>query len=177
MGLSTSTFTFSYTSTTGTDFNISTTTNTIIFNLPTASASNRGALSPNDWSTFNNKFTFASSTIWQTLCYITYSIQYRTGIISTDFSTSSINNFTSANTFNATTSVTELKAVNSAGSTYTTTQETSSSIWCRRGVGTSLFGGLNISGATTFTTASGTGITATDLYSTNNEQLELLPIQ
>jgi hypothetical protein len=41
--------------TTGTDFNISSTTDTHTFNLPTASASNRGALSSTDWTTFNNK--------------------------------------------------------------------------------------------------------------------------
>lgn len=67
------TFTFG-TSTTGTDLNISTSTATVTFNLPTASAVNRGALSPTDWSTFNNRlsttsagtlfpsFTYASST-------------------------------------------------------------------------------------------------------------------
>jgi len=41
--------------TTGTDFNISSTTDTHTFNFPTASASNRGALSSTDWTTFNNK--------------------------------------------------------------------------------------------------------------------------
>jgi hypothetical protein len=41
--------------TTGTDFNISSATDTHTFNLPTASATNRGALSTTDWSTFNNK--------------------------------------------------------------------------------------------------------------------------
>jgi len=41
--------------TTGTDFNISSITDTHTFNLPTASAANRGALSTTDWSTFNNK--------------------------------------------------------------------------------------------------------------------------
>jgi hypothetical protein len=41
--------------TSGTDFAISSVTDTHIFNLPTASASNRGALSSTDWSTFNNK--------------------------------------------------------------------------------------------------------------------------
>jgi hypothetical protein len=41
--------------TTGTDFNISSITDTHTFNLPTASATNRGALSTTDWSTFNNK--------------------------------------------------------------------------------------------------------------------------
>jgi hypothetical protein len=41
--------------TSGTDFNISSTTDTHTFNLPTASASNRGALSSTDWTTFNNK--------------------------------------------------------------------------------------------------------------------------
>jgi hypothetical protein len=41
--------------TSGTDFNIASATQTHTFNLPTASASNRGALSSSDWTTFNNK--------------------------------------------------------------------------------------------------------------------------
>ena len=42
--------------TTGTNFNITTSgSDTHIFNLPTSSAINRGALSSSDWSTFNNK--------------------------------------------------------------------------------------------------------------------------
>jgi hypothetical protein len=41
--------------TAGTDFAISSATDTHTFNLPTASASNRGALSSADWSTFNGK--------------------------------------------------------------------------------------------------------------------------
>jgi len=39
----------------GTDFNISSSTSTHTFNIPTASASNRGLLSTTDWSTFNSK--------------------------------------------------------------------------------------------------------------------------
>jgi hypothetical protein len=46
---------FLATGTTGTDFNIASSTATHTFNLPTASATNRGALSSTDWTTFNNK--------------------------------------------------------------------------------------------------------------------------
>jgi hypothetical protein len=41
--------------TSGTDFNISSAIDTHTFNLPTASATNRGALSSADWTTFNGK--------------------------------------------------------------------------------------------------------------------------
>jgi hypothetical protein len=43
------------TGTSGTDFNISSATSTHTFNIPTASAINRGLLSSTDWTTFNNK--------------------------------------------------------------------------------------------------------------------------
>jgi hypothetical protein len=43
------------TGTSGTDFNISSAIDTHTFNLPTASATNRGALSSANWITFNNK--------------------------------------------------------------------------------------------------------------------------
>jgi hypothetical protein len=45
------------TGTSGTDFAISSATSTHTFNLPTASATNRGALSSTDWTIFNGKQT------------------------------------------------------------------------------------------------------------------------
>jgi len=53
------------TGTSGTDFGISSATATHTFNLPTASASNRGALSTADWTTFNGKFNTPSGTTSQ----------------------------------------------------------------------------------------------------------------
>ena len=44
--------------TTGTDFAISSVTDIHTFNLPTASATNRGALSTTDWSAFNGKASY-----------------------------------------------------------------------------------------------------------------------
>ena len=48
--------------TTGTDFNISSVSETHTFNLPTASALNRGALSSADWTTFNSKANASGTT-------------------------------------------------------------------------------------------------------------------
>lgn len=53
-GLTAATQTFA-TGTSGSDFNISSSTSTHTFNLPTASGSVRGALSSADWTTFNSK--------------------------------------------------------------------------------------------------------------------------
>jgi hypothetical protein len=53
------------TGTAGTDFGISSVTDTHTFNLPTASASNRGALSSGDWTTFNGKFNTPTGTTSQ----------------------------------------------------------------------------------------------------------------
>jgi hypothetical protein len=53
------------TGTSGTDFGISSASSTHTFNLPTASATNRGALSSGDWTTFNSKFNTPSGTTSQ----------------------------------------------------------------------------------------------------------------
>ena len=60
-GLTGSSQTFA-TGTTGSDFNIVSVGTTHNFNLPTASASNRGLLSSTDWSTFNAKQTVLTFT-------------------------------------------------------------------------------------------------------------------
>jgi hypothetical protein len=62
--------------TSGTDLSSSvatgTTTPVITLNVPTASATNRGALSSTDWSTFNNKQTATQSSILTTLGWYNY---------------------------------------------------------------------------------------------------------
>jgi hypothetical protein len=50
------------TGTSGADFGITSATDTHTFNLPTASATNRGALSSGDWTTFNGKFNTPTGT-------------------------------------------------------------------------------------------------------------------
>lgn len=50
------------TGTSGADFNISSVTDTHTFNLPTASAVNRGALSSANWTTFNSKVDGSGTT-------------------------------------------------------------------------------------------------------------------
>lgn len=60
-GLTFNTQTFDV-ATSGLDFNISSSGSIHTFNLPTASATNRGALSSTDWSTFNNKYNLPSLT-------------------------------------------------------------------------------------------------------------------
>jgi hypothetical protein len=53
------------TGTTGTDFAVVSSGTLHTFNLPTASASNRGALSSSDWTAFNGKFNTPSGTTSQ----------------------------------------------------------------------------------------------------------------
>jgi len=66
-GITNATQTFA-TGTSGTDFNISSSGSTHTFNIPTASATNRGALSSADWTTFNDKQNALSGTI-NTIAY------------------------------------------------------------------------------------------------------------
>jgi hypothetical protein len=65
-GIATTTQAFA-TSTAGTDFSITSSGSTHTFNLPTASASNRGLLSPADWSAFNAKASTSLANTWSAL--------------------------------------------------------------------------------------------------------------
>jgi len=56
----------------GTDFGINSATDTHTFNLPTASSTNRGALSSTDWSIFNGKLTPNAPITAATKTKITY---------------------------------------------------------------------------------------------------------
>jgi hypothetical protein len=100
------------TGTSGTDFGITSATDTHTFNLPTASASNRGALSTADWSTFNGKFNTPSGTTSEyvrgdgTLAtFPTLPLIYKSTVNSASFTNSSNNvaytQLITANTFTA----------------------------------------------------------------------------
>ena len=92
--------------TTGTDLSSTvangTTTPVITLNVPTASASNRGALSSTDWTTFNNKasssstFTLGSTSI--ALGSTTTTVAGLTSVTSTSFVGALSGNATTANT-------------------------------------------------------------------------------
>ena len=101
--LTASTQTFA-TGTSGTDFNISSTTSTHTFNIPTASATNRGALSSADWTTFNNKQAALTNPVTGT--GTTNQIAYFTG-------TSTIASLTTA-TYPSLTELSYVKGVTSA---------------------------------------------------------------
>ena len=71
-GLTSTTQTFA-TGTSGTDFGISSSGSIHTFNLPTASATNRGALSSTDWSIFNGKIGAADTSVFQRKSIAAYS--------------------------------------------------------------------------------------------------------
>jgi hypothetical protein len=144
-GLTANTQTFA-TGTSGTDFNISSTTSAHTFNLPTASATNRGALSSSDWTTFNAKQNTITLTttgnsgsatfISDTLNIPTYTLAGLGGISLTSLSASSplsYNNTTGAFTIQVSTtsqdgylSSTDWNTFNSKQSTITLTTTGSS---------------------------------------------------
>jgi hypothetical protein len=77
-GLTNNTQTFAV-GTAGTDFAISSSGSTHTFNLPTASGSNRGALSSADWTTFNSKLDDVSGEDHSTLNNLSYVSAGHTG--------------------------------------------------------------------------------------------------
>ncbi|MHB1769826.1 MAG: hypothetical protein ACYCPH_01960, partial [Minisyncoccota bacterium] len=97
----------------GTDVNVSGSPaslgGTLTLNIPTASATNRGALSPTDWSTFNSK---------QAALTFTYPLINTSNVISTAFGTTTANSFNQLQQFNAGASTTQLTTT---GNTYLAT--------------------------------------------------------
>lgn len=86
------TFTFS-TGTTGSDFNIATSSGIITFHLPTASASNRGALSSTDWSVFNSKENALTFTLPLSRTVDTISIPAANSLVNGYLSSTNFNTF------------------------------------------------------------------------------------
>ncbi|HRH24063.1 MAG TPA: helix-turn-helix domain-containing protein, partial [Candidatus Paceibacterota bacterium] len=96
------------TSTAGTDFTITAAGNTLTFNLPSASATNRGVLSSADWSVFNNKISSTSLSASAPLSY-----NPSTGSFTITQATTGTNGYVSAadfTTFNNKISSTSLSA-------------------------------------------------------------------
>jgi len=90
------------TGTTGNDFAIVDSGTDHKFNLPTASASNRGALSSADWTTFNSKQNATSSDILTTLGYYNYKNTTSSSLTGTLNETQLLRVTIPANTFSAT---------------------------------------------------------------------------
>lgn len=174
------TFTFD-TGTSGSDFNIATTTGTITFNLPTASSINRGVLTTTLFDSLNSRLsTTSANTLYYAITnpsgFITGAYASTTfvdhGYASSTFPSLSYasstygllnvaNNWTAGNTFNATTSVTEIRAIGSGGVDIHSNNGTQVAFFGAGGGSNSTFmGGVTINGATSFTTASGTGLTS-----------------
>lgn len=130
--------------TSGTDFAISSVTDTHTFNLPTASATNRGALSSADWTTFNNKenaLTFSSP------------LSRTTNTISIPVATTSVNGYLSSTdwtTFNNKVPASRTLTIN--GTAYDLSADRSWTISGAGGITT-----LNALTAATQTFAVGTG--------------------
>ena len=76
------------TGTSGTDFNISSVTSTHTFNIPTASASNRGLLSSANWTSFNNKVNISDTATMLTpyLRSVSYGLTKSSQTVSADSS-------------------------------------------------------------------------------------------
>jgi hypothetical protein len=121
-GLTNTTQTFT-TGTSGTDFGISSSVSTHSFNLPTAAAAIRGALSSNDWTTFNDKVSDATLVTASNAIITSPTLQSSSIILSNLAATGAISNIIQRGTTNLSTVYSFLSNVVNGVATFYTINE------------------------------------------------------